>query len=91
MLILLLFQDFKNGRVQDGGGGSVKYVRSTNWKIQCKMALIKEGLWNIAARKDKALATIVLMIKPSLLYLIGADPTDSVHGGLEGTGRSISM
>ena len=31
-----------------------------------------------AARRDKALATIVLAIQPSLLYVIGADPTDPV-------------
>lgn len=72
-------------------------LNSTNyatWKIQCKMALVKEGLWGIvsgtetapaegadqqarfAARRDKALATIVLAVEPSLLYLVGADPTD---------------
>ena len=68
----------------------------STWKIQCKMALIKEGLWGIvngtemaptegadqrakfAARRGKALATIVLTIEPSLLYLIGTDPTDPV-------------
>ena len=66
------------------------------WKIQCKMALIKEGLWGIVngteaapaegaeaqakfvARRDKALATIVLAMEPSLLYLVGNDPTDPV-------------
>jgi len=65
----------------------------STWKIQCKMALIKEGLWRIVSgeenppegaeeqakfvlRKDKALATIVLAVDPSLLYLIGADPKD---------------
>ena len=65
-------------------------------KIQCKMALIKEGLWGIvngteraatknadqqarfAARRDKAIATVMLAIEPSLLYVIGADPTDPV-------------
>ena len=31
-----------------------------------------------AARKDKALAVIVLAVEPSLLYLMGADPTDPV-------------
>ena len=31
-----------------------------------------------AARRDKALAIIVLAIEPSLLYLVGADPTNSV-------------
>ena len=63
------------------------------WKVQCRMVLLKEGLWGIAsrseqspdvkdenfpkflARKDKALATIVLPVQPSLLYLIG-DPED---------------
>ena len=74
-------------------------LSSTNystWKIQCKMALIKEGVWSIvngtetetegnaerktkfAARRDKALATIVLAMEPSLLYLVGPDPTDPV-------------
>ena len=65
------------------------------WKIQCKMALMKEGLWRIvtgdevaptgsaseqskfAARKDRALATIVLSVDTSLLYLI-SDPQDPV-------------
>ena len=65
------------------------------WKVQCKMALIREGLWNIVneteaassvgdggfvakyeLRKDRALATIVLSIEPSLLYLVGQDPND---------------
>ena len=63
------------------------------WKIQCKMALIKEASWNIVngsevspdpgadrnvytkyvTRRDRALATIVLSVEPSLLYLLG-DP-----------------
>jgi len=30
------------------------------------------------ARRDKALAIIVLAMKPSLLYLVGQDPTDPV-------------
>ena len=66
------------------------------WKVQCQMALMKEGLWSIvngsesgpsrsdtdkyakfAARRDKALATIVLSVDPSLLYLIG-DPENPV-------------
>ena len=68
----------------------------STWKIQCKMALMKEGLWRIVngtevapaegaeqqtrftARRDKALATIVLAVEPTLLYLIGTDPTDPV-------------
>ena len=64
------------------------------WKIQCKMVLMKEGLWKIvtgeevaptgqnaaeqskfAARKDRALASIVLSVDTSLLYLIN-DPRD---------------
>ena len=65
------------------------------WKVQCTMALKKEGFWSIvsggeeppaetaaekvkqrfAERKDRALATIVLSVDPSLLYLIG-DPDD---------------
>lgn len=63
------------------------------WKIQCRMSLIKQGLWGIVSgseqepastatadtitkyntKKDKALATIVLLVDPSLLYLLG-DP-----------------
>ena len=68
-------------------------INYSTWKIQCKMALIKEGLWDItetaptegverqpkfAMRRDKVLATIVLAVEPSLLYLIGSDPTDPV-------------
>ena len=74
-------------------------LSSTNysmWKIQCKMVLIKEGVWSIvigtetepednverkakfAARCDKALATIVLAIELSLLYLVRSDPTDPI-------------
>ena len=65
------------------------------WKIQCQMALMKEGLWNIVngsetapeeeganrtkffGRRDRALATIVLSVDPSLLYLLGT-PEDPV-------------
>ena len=61
------------------------------WKVQCRMALVRDGLWgivsgtetvpteggdrrsNFLARRDRALATIVLAVEPSLLYLIG-DP-----------------
>jgi len=82
------------------GGKSVSIVplNGTNypsWKVQCRMALIREGLWGIVAgteerpdvttnadkhakfvaRRDRALATIVLAVDPSLLYLIG-DPDD---------------
>ena len=64
------------------------------WKIQCKMTLMKDGVWSIAdgtetfpddaqrreqekfiIRRDQALASIVLSIDPSLLYLLG-DPQD---------------
>ena len=65
------------------------------WKIQCRMALMKEGLWRIvtgqetaptgseaerakfAARRDRVLATVVLSVDTSLLYLVGnpEDPT----------------
>ena len=31
-----------------------------------------------AMRQDKALAMIVLAVEPSLLYLLGSDPTDPV-------------
>ena len=60
------------------------------WKVQCKMALMKDGLWEIVtekevapedtttneytkfiARRNRALATIVLTVDPTLLYLIG--------------------
>ena len=53
------------------------------WKVQCRMALMKEGLWGIVngtetppdvsqadkyakfmARRDRALATIVLSVDP---------------------------
>ena len=65
------------------------------WKIQCRMALMKEGLWRIvtsqetaptgseaeqakfASRRDRALATVVLSVNTSLLYLVG-DPEDPV-------------
>ena len=69
----------------------------STWKLQCQMALMREGLWSIVnesetppdvgadeaviskyqARQDKALATIVLSVDPSLLYLLG-QPTDPV-------------
>ncbi len=75
---------------------SLKGANYATWKIQCRMALIREGLWGIVtgtetapeeaeadrrskflARRDRALATIVLAVDPSLLYLIG-DPEDPV-------------
>ena len=72
----------------------LKGANYPTWKIQCRMALMKEGLWRIvtgektapaseaerakfATRKDRALATIVLSVDPSLLYLVG-DPEDPV-------------
>ena len=64
------------------------------WKVQCRMALMKDSLWDIVsgtvevpaeenadarrkfiARRDRALAIIVLAVDPSLLYLLG-DPED---------------
>ena len=60
------------------------------WKVQCRMVLMKEGLWSIVsrtepapaereteghanfmARRDCALALIMLSINPTLLYLLG--------------------
>ena len=67
----------------------------STWKVQCRMALMRDGLWDIVnnkekiptegdkdilnflSRRDRALATIVLSVDPSLLYLIG-DPDDPV-------------
>ncbi len=65
------------------------------WKLQCRMALVRDGLWGIVsgmetapsdageqsttllARRDHALATIVLVVDPTLLYLLG-EPDDPV-------------
>ena len=54
-----------------------------------KLALIKDGLWNIVTgtegendrqkyllRKDCAIATIVLSVEPMLLHLLGPDPEE---------------
>ena len=67
----------------------------STWKVQCRMALMRDGLLDIVnnkekirtegdkdilnflSRRDRALATIVLSVDPSLLYLIG-DPDDPV-------------
>ena len=59
------------------------------WKVQCRMALVKDGLWStvngtetipeereadkcakFVARRDRALALIVLSVEPSLLSVI---------------------
>ena len=72
------------------------------WKLQCRMALVRDGLWGIVsgtetapaeggdgrskflARRDRALATIILAIEPSLLYLIGdAEDPVAVWGKLQ--------
>ena len=64
------------------------------WKIQCKMALLKQHLWGIVhmsgtetapegaaelaefqIKKDKALASLVLAIALSFLYLL-SEPQD---------------
>ena len=70
-------------------------INYATWKVQCKMALIRDGVWNIVngteivpdswtkmglhakylSRKDRTLATILLSLELSLLYLIG-DPDD---------------
>ena len=69
------------------------------WKVQCQMALVKDGLWGIVngsetvpedasperrskfeTRKDRALATVMLSIDPSLLYLIGDPEIQSPYG-----------
>ena len=66
------------------------------WKVQYRMALVRDGLWGIVsgsetapsgedadrlskftARRDRVLATTVLAVEPSLLYLIG-DSEDPV-------------
>ena len=68
----------------------------STWKIQCRMALMKDGLWSLVdgpevvpsqtevekyaeyvAKKNKALAIVVLSVEPPLLYLLG-DPPDPV-------------
>ena len=64
----------------------------STWKLQCKMALMKDNLWGIVTgtetapagveaaakfslRRDRALATIILALDASILYLVG-DPTE---------------
>ena len=66
----------------------LKGANYLTWKVQVKMALMKDDLWGFVdgteiapsgegaeakfkARKNKALAVIVLAMDPSLLYLIG--------------------
>ena len=75
----------------------LKGTNCPTWKIQCRMVLMKEGLWRIvtgeevaptggsenerakfASRCDRVLATVVLSVDPSLLYLIG-NPEDPVN------------
>ncbi len=70
------------------------------WRVQCRMALMREGLWEIvsgkerapsesagaeerakySARSDRALATVVLAVDPSLLYLISDPLTPRLSG-----------
>ena len=51
----------------------------STWRVQCKMVLMKDGLWSLVSGKEiTRLAIIKLSIDPSLLYLISADPTDPV-------------
>ena len=73
---------------------SLNGTNYSTWKVQCRMALMRDGLWGITtkselapdeeeaekyakfvARRDRALATIVSSVEPSLLYLLG-DPQD---------------
>ena len=76
---------------------SLNGLNYATWKVQCQMALIRDGLWGIvneteqapepdapadrhvkfASRRNRALATIVLAVEPSLLYLLG-DPEDPI-------------
>ena len=67
----------------------LKGTNYSTWKVQCRMALMKEGLWNILTKKEVAprdetsqeyttfmnrynlvLATIILTVDPTLLYLL---------------------
>jgi len=80
------------------------------WKVQVRMALIRENLWHIvngteqapapdssdyskfSARRDKALATIVLTLDPELIYLIGdAEDPIKVWKELENTYQKKSV
>ena len=76
---------------------SLNGLNYATWKVQCQMALIRDGLWGIvneteqapepdapadrhlkfASRRNRALATIVLAVEPSLLYLL-CDPEDPI-------------
>ena len=76
---------------------SLNGLNYATWRVQCQMALIRDGLWGIVneteqapepdvpadrhvkftSRRNCALATIVLAVKPSLLYLFG-DPEDPI-------------
>ena len=66
----------------------------STWKVQCRMALMRDGSWDIVNNKekiptegdkdilkflsrDRALASMILSVDPSLLYLI-RDPDDPV-------------
>ena len=63
----------------------------STWKTSCKMTLIRDALWEIVnetswrhaqvkfvATHERSLATVVLVIKPSLLYLTSSNLTTSV-------------
>jgi len=72
---------------------SLKRPNYPMWKVQCRMALLKEGLRQrdregssereaekrakFLARRDHALAIVVLSMEPTLLYLLGK-PNDPV-------------
>ncbi len=57
-------------------------IRDNLWGIVNETEVAPDGAGEarskFLARRDRALATIVLSIDPSLLYLIGADPEDPV-------------
>ena len=61
-------------------------VNYSTWKVQCRMALVREGLWGIVSGTERASAeegegrqkfltrqdrALATIVEPSLLYLIG--------------------
>ncbi len=74
---------WRSRRIQDCSCGSVEQLRGRSTARWPWSRTASGGLWVEQklpqakfSLKDKALATIVLAIDPSLLYLIGADPKD---------------
>ena len=86
-MLLFTVQSFES--IAESKSVAIVPLRGSNystWKLQCQMALVRDGLWNIVdgtetipdggnpdrrakfeARRDRALALIVLSIEPSLL------------------------